>query len=174
MADTDKKITILGTANRYLMKKVTENKAPPKKRVVTAQWNLSSEYYTLENQFSLLHNEKDDQYPRLIQQIERKVQGYKQQDVDKAILDKEKLIKPYEVVQMLKDSELLCHYCKEKMYIIYEHVREIKQWTLDRINNDVGHNTDNVFVSCLECNLKRRRCNSDKFLFTKQMVVVRS
>ena len=174
MADTDKKITILGTANRYLMKKVTENKAPPKKRVVTEQWNLSSQYYTLENQISLLHNEKDEQYSRLIQQIERKVQGYKQQDIDKKILDKEKLIKASEVVQMLKDSELLCYYCKEEMYILYEHVREIKQWTLDRINNDLGHNTDNVFVSCLECNLKRRRCNANKFLFTKQMVIVRS
>ena len=50
----------------------------------------------------------------------------------------------------------------------------MKQWTLDRIDNDQGHTYDNVVIACLECNLQRRRTNSDKFLFTKQMKIVRS
>ncbi len=48
-----------------------------------------------------------------------------------------------------------------------------KQWTLDRINNDIGHNNGNLVVACLECNLKRRRTNKDAFMFTKNMVIVR-
>ena len=60
------------------------------------------------------------------------------------------------------------------MFLLYDIVREAKQWTLDRINNDIGHNTDNVLISCLECNLKRRRTNKDAFLFTKQLVIVKN
>ncbi len=50
-------------------------------------------------------------------------------------------------------------------------VREMKQWSLDRINNDLGHSCENVFISCLECNLKKRTKNSDSFLFTKQLKI---
>jgi len=41
------------------------------------------------------------------------------------------------------------------------------------VNNDEGHNDDNVIVACLDCNLRRRRLDSDKFLFTKQMNLVK-
>ena len=47
----------------------------------------------------------------------------------------------------------------------------IKEINLDRINNDLGHNKDNVKIACLGCNLKRRRLNMDKFLFTKQLKI---
>jgi hypothetical protein len=59
------------------------------------------------------------------------------------------------------------------MYILYENVREPKQWTVDRINNDLGHNIDNYVLACLDCNLKRRCRSSDKFLFTKQLNIIR-
>jgi hypothetical protein len=53
-------------------------------------------------------------------------------------------------------------------------VREMQQWTLDRIDNDKGHFSDNVEISCLECNLKRKKQNSEKFLFTKQIKIIRN
>jgi hypothetical protein len=49
----------------------------------------------------------------------------------------------------------------------------MKQWSLDRINNDIGHNSGNLVVACLECNLKRRRTNKDAFLFTKNLTIIR-
>ena len=52
-------------------------------------------------------------------------------------------------------------------------VRDPKQWSVDRINNCNGHNKDNIVLSCLDCNLKRRNKNKDSFLFTKQLKVVR-
>ena len=57
------------------------------------------------------------------------------------------------------------------MALIYENVRQMNQWTLDRIDNNLGHNSDNVLISCLECNLKRKDMNKDKFLFTKQLKI---
>jgi hypothetical protein len=45
------------------------------------------------------------------------------------------------------------------------------QWSVDRINNNLGHNIDNFHLACLDCNLKRRRRTDDSFLFTKQLNV---
>ena len=57
---------------------------------------------------------------------------------------------------------------------MYENVREKKQWTLDRIDNDIGHTSDNVVICCLECNLKRGRLDDKKFKFTKQMKIIKN
>ena len=68
---------------------------------------------------------------------------------------------------------MICYYCNSKMNILYENVRESKQWTVDRINNDLGHNIDNIVLACLDCNLKRRCKSADKFLFTKQLNIIK-
>ena len=49
----------------------------------------------------------------------------------------------------------------------------MKQWSLDRIDNNIGHNVGNLVIACLECNLKRRRRTDEKFLFTKQLNIVK-
>ena len=59
------------------------------------------------------------------------------------------------------------------MKIKYNNYRDKQQWTLDRIDNDLGHNNENVKIACLECNLKRRRINMEKFLFTKQLNIIK-
>ena len=79
-----------------------------------------------------------------------------------------------EVTELLIDCGLKCHYCSNEVFILYEIVREMKQWSLDRINNDIGHNSGNLVIACLECNLKRRRTNKDAFMFTKNMVIIKN
>ena len=59
------------------------------------------------------------------------------------------------------------------MYILYKNVRDSKQWSVDRLNNDLGHDNDNIVLACLDCNLKRRRKSADKFLFTKQLNIIK-
>ena len=44
-------------------------------------------------------------------------------------------------------------------------------WTLDRINNDIGHYGDNVVIGCLACNLQKRRRGDEAFKFAKQLIV---
>ena len=56
-----------------------------------------------------------------------------------------------------------------KYFFIFEKIRENKQWTLDRLNNYDEHTNQNTIISCLKCNLQRRRKNSEKFKFTKQL-----
>ena len=64
---------------------------------------------------------------------------------------------------------MICYYCREKCCLVSEKKRDKKQWTLDRINNYDEHSNNNTIICCLECNLQRRRKNSEKFLFTKKL-----
>jgi hypothetical protein len=166
----EKKIHIVGSSNRYQIKKLTKEKAPPKKRVIASKWDLEPGYFTTEKQLSLL---KQDAEPLMKMEIDHKISAYKQQDIVKKVFTYDEFITFDYVKQMILDCKLCCHYCKDDMLILYEHVREMKQWSLDRINNLLGHNVDNVVISCLKCNLNRRNLNSEKFLFTKQMTIVR-
>ena len=180
--DSEKKqINITGQSNRYQIKKLTQEKKTDKKRVEIEKLNLTEEYFKFEKQIEIINNinnilnkEEDKNASKiLIKQIEKKISSYKQQDVDKKVLNNEKIINLKCIIDKLIESELKCYYCKCKMYILYENVREPKQWTVDRINNDLGHNIDNYVLACLDCNLKRRCRSSDKFLFTKQLNIIR-
>ncbi len=179
--ENKKKIEIKGQSNRYQIKKLVKEKEAPKKRAVIDEWNLPKYCYTFDYQLELINKistlsstEKKELHEEIgIKQIEKKINGYKHQDIDKKVLDESSFVKFDHVITKMKNCEMKCFYCKKEMYIFYELVRENNQWTLDRINNDIGHVTDNVLISCLECNLKRRRTNKDKFLFTKQIKINR-
>ena len=38
-----------------------------------------------------------------------------------------------------------------------------KQWTLDRLNNDINHSSKNTVISCLKCNLKKELLEKKHF-----------
>ena len=106
-------------------------------------------------------------------ELERKIKSYRTQDIKKNKLNEEKLIKIDECIDKLVLSKMKCYYCNEDLLLVYENVREPKQWTLDRIDNNKGHITDNVVISCLDCNLKRRTMDDKKFKFSKQMKIIK-
>ena len=106
-------------------------------------------------------------------ELERKIKSYRAQDIKKNKLNEEKLIKMDECIDKLVLSKMKCYYCTEDMLLVYENVREPKQWTLDRIDNSKGHITQNVVISCLDCNLKRRTMSDKKFKFSKQMKIIK-
>ena len=107
-------------------------------------------------------------------EVERKINGYKNQDIKKKKLNENKLISYEECLEKLVISKLKCYYCKQYCLLTYENVREEKQWTLDRLDNSQGHNNDNVVICCLKCNLKRRTTNDEKFKFSKQMRIIKT
>ena len=103
--------------------------------------------------------------------IKKKLSSYRQQDRTKKRHDPERLITLDETVELLVASQLKCHYCHQEVLITGEKRREKRQWTLDRIDNNLGHFGDNVVIACLDCNLKRRCIDKEKFLFTKRLRV---
>ena len=108
----------------------------------------------------------------LIREINAKIAAYKNQDKCRNRYNNNN-IEYDEVIEKLMISKLKCHYCRCKLNLFYRLSRDSYQWTLDRIDNGKPHTLDNVVISCLECNLKRRTTNKDKFLFTRQLKIVK-
>jgi len=165
---------------RVKRQSIEDNKNKHKKRVVAENWTFTSDDYAHENQMNKIKNilenacQHTDQTTKIVlQQINKKIYGYKQQDIIKKLLDNDKFITLESIINKMIECELKCYYCACEMNVLYDISREMKQWSVDRINNDLGHNIDNYYLACLECNLKRRRRSDDKFLFTKQMKLVK-
>ena len=177
--ETKKCINIVGVGNRYQIKKLTNkddiNKI--KLRKETQKWKVIGDVYDRNSQLELLNKihffQDDDNIKLMKRQIEKKINNYKQQDMHKEIYDSNNIITLEETIVKLQESNLFCYYCKKEILVLYEIVRESLQWTLDRIDNSLGHNKNNVLISCLQCNLKRRKQGKDAFLFTKQLQIVK-
>lgn len=185
--DTD--IKIISTP--ILTNKIIKTEKIKKQRVVTQEdsWVLQKEDYDSKHQYDIIFNNKNTEsditihnknygycdYIRKLsqQQITKKISGYRAQDLEKDIFNSEKFINYENVMQLLKESNMKCFYCKEMVLILYELVREPKQWSIDRIDNNFGHNNNNIVIACLHCNLRRRCIYHEKFVFTKQLNIVK-
>jgi len=166
-----KKIVITGKRN-------TEAILKPKKKIRSVvDISLNNELFDNKkqiqwlNQLYLEEDYSDIKFAK--REVERKIKSYKNQDIKKNKFDKKAFIEYDKCIEKLVVSKLKCYYCKESCLFMYENVREKKQWTLDRIDNDIGHTSDNVVICCLECNLKRGRLDDEKFKFTKQMKIIK-
>ena len=166
-------VSIQGTNTRYHMKKAM--KIP--KEITTKKYSneYPEDYFSHETQLNLLKSEQREKYTNtnIHEPIQLKIAGYKQQDKKKGVWKEEDFISLEYVIEQLISCEIKCFYCKEPIYYLYKNTRYPKQWTIDRINNDIGHNVGNIVISCLECNLSRRRKDKDAYLFTKQLNIVK-
>jgi hypothetical protein len=186
----EKKIIISGTNNRYLVNKLIKSKSEIeiRKRKVIEKWGVQSDCFTDEKQELLLeelynsiyfidsiesNNSCTTNFDLIKLELNKKISSYKQQDIIRGFYEPEKFITINSIVKNLYDCKLECYYCTQKMVILYEIVREMKQWSVDRINNNLGHNRDNIVIACLDCNLKRRRTGKAAFLFTKQLNIIK-
>jgi hypothetical protein len=164
-------------------------KKEKKMRVQTHTWDLDDCELSHETQINILNhiysnltnnlnknNQEifNDKYINIfINNLKNKISSYKQQDILKKKLNSNNFINFENIIYLLQESQLKCCYCHKEIYILYKQVREMSQWTLDRIDNDTGHNFGNLVISCLKCNLKRRRINKNSFMLTKNMIVKR-
>jgi hypothetical protein len=174
----ERKIVIneLTNGSKQIKKKEKERKM----RVETKTWGLNNDDLSFETQLNLLktiYNNDDKSIDKhikmIVSHIKAKICSYKQQDILKGKLNDDEFVSFNDVIDLLHNSQMKCHYCSCETYLLYEVVRENKQWSLDRINNEIGHNRNNLLIACLECNLKRRRTNKDAFFFTKNLKIVR-
>jgi hypothetical protein len=156
--------------------RTTSTEKEKQKRVVTntKRWRFTEEDYTKENQIDLLKSIQNmetgissDPQICVLQQLNQKVAGYKAQDIAKDLYNPILFVTRENIIELLVESELQCHYCKNDIKVLYEIVRDPLQWTLDRIDNDYGHNAGNLFVACLSCNLRRRTIYHERYVMTK-------
>jgi len=108
------------------------------------------------------------------QQINNKIYGYKNQDLLKSKYDETKFVDLAKILEMMLANDLKCYYCNNPVLVLYEYVREPRQWTVERIDNKFGHNKDNIEIACLNCNLHRRTMHHERYLFTKNLNIVKN
>jgi len=157
-------------------KKVRSEKEK-KKRVITtvSSWDFNESDLTYENQKVLLNQIQEKKIGNrehcdvIISQIRGKINGYRHQDILKQKLDTEQFVDEEFVINELIQCNQTCFYCKENVNVLYEYVRASKQWSLDRLDNEFGHNKNNVVVACLGCNLRRKTMHHERYVFTKQL-----
>ena len=174
---------------------VTGAKPPPRQRVITKtkRWQanvLENADLNIEKQYELLqeirdnyqksssiqttsHNTISSSAAFLYAEIRKKLHSYRHQDILKGKYDVREFIDPVYTIEKLLDSNLMCFYCKKCIYIWYMNAREPRQWTVERISNEIGHNRNNIEISCLSCNLSRRLMYHEKYRFTKQLVITK-
>ena len=176
-----KNIFITGTNNRYLVKRANRIKDEVKKREIMNKYNILPLFLDYNKQLEMLKeiynkdNKNNNMHEKniIIQELDKKIKSYKQQDLIKKIYNETQFIDIQNILENLIKCNMLCFYCKCETYILYENVRELTQWTVDRIDNSLGHNKENFVIACLNCNIKRRKTHTDKFLFTKQLHLVK-
>ncbi len=177
--DDDKEIiyTVLLASSK---KKEKKQEPRIKKRVITHQLKwvnaiTSTDIHCTAGQLQFLEEEEDNEKRKniILRELARKIEGYRYQDKEKAKFDSMKFVDLDHVLVMLRDCNEKCFYCKEAVKILYDVARDPKQWTLERIFNERGHNKDNVEIACLSCNIKRRTMYYEKFRFTKQVKFVK-
>ena len=165
-------IDITGKRN---IDKILNIKNPERKE--TIKWNLDDSYFTYNKQVQIINslylNQEPEQNILAKREISKKINGYKSQDVQKELLDLNRLISLDQAIEKLVLSKLKCFYCKENCELLYKNTLAKKQWTLDRVNNEYGHNHDNVVICCLECNIKKGEMDSDRFKQGKDIKIIR-
>lgn len=173
--ESDTKLVVLAQNIKQSSKSLSQQKIKKTREVTkTSTWikQISSEDFNTTAQLSLLNshlNPENKKQMFVYSQIKQKIYGYRHQDILKQKLNEESFVDLEFVIQLLQASNLHCFYCREDVSLLYETVRDPKQWTLERVYNVNGHNKDNVEICCLSCNIKRRTMYHEKYKFTKQI-----
>ena len=143
-----------------------QNSLDPSNNFILAMKQHSEQVKTINN---LYMGSQFEERNFILSELKAKINSYKQQDIKKDYHEYANLITLDNVIEKLVSCKLKCYYCNKNIKLFFEKVRDEEQWTLDRLNNYDEHSNENTIVCCLKCNLQRRRKNSDKFLFTKQL-----
>jgi NAD-dependent dihydropyrimidine dehydrogenase PreA subunit len=110
----------------------------------------------------------------VLQYIQRKHSAYKSQDKIKHKFDDNKHITLNELIEKIIESKLKCYYCEKDLYLVYNKIKDSRQWSLERLDNNKGHYNDNTCIACLKCNLSRRTDNYIEFKKGKMLQIIKS
>ena len=185
-----KKIEIHGKRNQDKMKQMDEPNAVIERQIKYKQSNsIPDEFYRKDQALTLDTLKKyimigtggmkyvddvtkppptDRVLSLILREIDGKRKAYIYQDKQHNIYDPRYTVTTNRIVELLVESEFACHYCREICQVTYKEAMCRRQWTLDRIDNNYGHNDMNVVIACLDCNLKRGTMDAERFRTGKQ------
>jgi len=180
-AEPMKKIEIQGKRNQDKMKQMDDPEAVIERKIPKNRMALPEEFYSADQSLgmtllkshiattsSLETREPNRSLSYILREIDTKRKAYIYQDKHHKIYDPRYSITTDRIVELLAASQLLCFYCREICQVTYKEAMCRRQWTLDRIDNNYGHNDANVVIACLDCNLKRGTMDAERFRQGKQ------
>ena len=145
-----KKIEIIG---KHQKDKIDKANNPNNSKIIAVRGcmqNLPEEVFAYQYQVKLINRlyldlESNIEYKKeCLREIDKKIASYKTQDVNKNKYDDNNITQE-QTIEKLVCSKLKCYYCKCKMLIFYNKVRDMEQWTLDRINNNLPHSEQKCY-----------------------------
>jgi len=170
-----KQITIQGKYQKTKIEKANNNYENDDNMQRECMKNIDEKYFDYTIQKTLINrlylNEIFPYKNDIIKELDKKLYSYITQDIHKNKHTQDVNITRDEIIEKLVLSKLKCFYCNCDMVFLYNKIRTMNQWTLDRINNDLNHSNKNVIISCLKCNLQKRCQNHHDFLFTKRLTI---
>ena len=163
----DHRKTILLPIEKEKEKKEIIPKEVIKRKITTTpRWKLATTELQPTHHQNLLYD--TTKQPLLYQQIRAKLSSYRQQDSEKGFSINTHM-DVSGVIQKLEEADFKCFYCKHDIMLLYDNVREPKQWTLERLDNKLGHIFDNIVIACLSCNIRRRTMKYERYVLTKEI-----
>ena len=170
-----KKIEINGLNNKYMMKKFVLKEEV--KKLKENDYDFFSDCFDYNIQKDVLLksylNDDSNECNILKKELQKKLTSYMAQDKKKDRYDENTFISLNQLLEKLVESQMNCFYCKSNILLLYQNFREPIQWTLERIDNNIQHDLNNIEICCLKCNLQRRNQNSDAFKLSKQMKIIK-
>lgn len=170
-----KQINIQGKYQKTKIEKANNNYENDDNMQRECMKNIDEKYFDYTIQKTLINrlylNEIFPYKNDIIKELDKKLYSYISQDIHKNKHIQDVNITRDEIIEKLVLSKLKCFYCNCDIVFLYNKIRTMNQWTLDRINNDLNHSNNNVIISCLKCNLQKRCQNHDDFLFTKRLTI---
>jgi hypothetical protein len=141
---------------------------------IMLQGDTKKQIFELEiDQLSILSNLDTQNNADFNKELKKKYNAYKNQDKVKHKFDEEKHITYSQMIKKLHDSQLKCYYCNCSLLILFNKKRDGSQWTLERLDNNLGHYESNTCIACLKCNLKRRTDSHEYFKQGKQLQLIK-
>ena len=100
-------------------------------------------------------------------EIRSKRRGYQEQDRKRG-WDPASVLSDTEVAEKMLVQRQKCWHCGSIVHVLYRDRYDPLQWSVDRLDNDIGHTRDNVVISCMRCNLRRGNKSIRTFTAVKE------
>ena len=113
----------------------------------------------------------DEDSAACLRDLRKKHSSYKSQDKQHHKFDDQQHITLEQIIEKLIECKLLCYYCQKPVSLVYHQRKDPRQWTLERLNNNLGHYHENTCIACLKCNLGRRTDNHEYYKMGKTMIL---
>jgi hypothetical protein len=76
-----------------------------------------------------------------------------------------------DIAMLMVGKRCKCFYCHLPYIVRYKNVHDPLQWSVDRIDNSKPHIKENIVISCLRCNLRRRQREHREFYDCRNLVI---